>query len=102
MQRSFFFFFGVVIGILFGFIPVLAENTLDITLCRESCPGWFMGSSIFVYLAMPVAWGLLLAFTIGKPSGAIHKRTIAIAILASALLMSAITFFSYAHQARML
>lgn len=94
---------GLCVGYLFSNIPALAEWALQFPMCRESCPGWFTATFIGVYFTMPLGWAALFTIAIGKSRGPRSAKGILIpAAFISAALMSAIAFFAYAHQVRLL
>jgi hypothetical protein len=102
MRKLFAFVAGILFGFLIDLVPHVTEVTMNINLCRESCPSWFRGTSLIMYLAIPIYWGGFAILAFGHPNGNVSNKNKIIALLVSALLIVAITWMAYAYQAQII
>ncbi|WP_332856321.1 hypothetical protein [Duganella sp. S19_KUP01_CR8] len=89
------FVFGFLAGVLFDMVPRAIEIMASTNVCAESCSESLRSVSLAAYAAMPIAWGIIFAKTIGKPHA---KRRLLISALFSLTLMMVLTWFLYKHQ----
>ncbi len=95
VRKIILFVFGFLVGALFDMVPHAIETMASTNLCVESCSASLRGMSIAAYAAMPVAWGIIFARSIGKPHA---MRVVLPSALFSLTLMMVLTWFLYKHQ----
>lgn len=89
------FVFGFLFGALFDMVPHVLEVIANTNVCAESCSDSLRSVSLATYVTMPIAWGIIVAKTIGKPHA---KKRVLISTLLSLTLMLVLTWFLYKHQ----
>jgi hypothetical protein len=95
LKKAVLFVFGFLIGIVFDMVPHVIETMINTNVCRESCGALLSSVSIATYVAMPIAWGIILAITIRNQQA---KRVVITSTLFSLALMLLLTWLLYKKQ----
>jgi ACR3 family arsenite efflux pump ArsB len=93
------FLIGCLVGFSLDLIPHAVEIAMRVDICRESCPAMFRVGSILVYLGMPLAWGTLSVFIFRQSTEKGRLKNVALALVASLVLILLMTWVAYAYQA---
>jgi hypothetical protein len=95
LKKAVLFVFGFLIGIVLDMVPHVIETLINTNVCRESCGALLGKISIATYVAMPIAWGIIISITIRNPQA---KRIVITSTFFSLALMLLLTWFLYKKQ----